>query len=251
MSFNFNAITKSKILLVEGKDEICFFSALLQEMGLIGSIDVIETHGISSLSEKIEGITKTTGYKLVESIGIIRDADSDSKKAFQSICSALINNELPSPPDQLVHKVEPGKPQVTVLIIPYGKQTGMLEDVCLESVNDDEAMECVDTFFNCLNNKNRKLSENDIPKARVRSFLATREWSEIAFFEGLLDCQKKRGPLPPDSPAISTARVHAFLSSRYTPNLSLGEAAGKNREDRYWNFNHECFNSIKKFLSML
>jgi hypothetical protein len=164
----------------------------------------------------------------------------------------LVNNELPSPPDQLVHQLEPGKPQVTVLIIPYGRQKGMLEDVCLESVEDDDAMECVEGFFDCLKNKNRVLAENDISKARVRNFLASREWFEIAFFEGLQDCQNKRGPLPPDSPAIATARVHAFLSSRYTPDLSLGEAAGKtNREDRYWNFDHECFDSIKKFLTMI
>lgn len=245
-------ISKSKILLVEGKDEIHFFDALLAEMGLQGSIQVIETQGITKLTEKISGIKVRSGYKIVQSIGIVRDADSDSTAAFQSVCSSLNSNDLPTPQDQLVTKTEPGKPQVTVLIIPYGKQKGMLENVCLESVEDDPAMECVDNFFSCLTKKNLELSECNIPKARVRTFLASREWLEIAFFEGLQDCLSRRGPIPPKSPAIASPRVHTFLSSRYTPELTLGAAAGKNGpEDRYWNFDHPCFDSIKNFLRMI
>ena len=62
----------------------------------------------------------------------------------------------------------------------------MLEDVCLESVKSDPAMECVDRYFECI-------SQADIQGPR-------KVW-------------------------MSKARVHAFLASRERPNLRLGEAA--------------------------
>jgi len=245
-------IIKSKILLVEGKDEINLFSALLVDLGLEESIQLIDTAGINNLTTEIASVQARSGYRIVESIGIIRDADSDSDAAFQSVCSSLTNNNLPTPQGQLIPQIEDGKPKVVVLIIPYGKPTGMLENVCLESVEDDPAMDCIDNFFECLSAKNRELSKNDIPKARVRAFLASREWMEIAYFESLQDCANSNVAMAPISPATATPRVHMFLSSRYTPNLALGQAAGKtNREDRYWNFEHKCFDSIKNFLIMI
>lgn len=245
-------ISKSKILLVEGKDEECFFHAFLKYVGLDDSIQIIQTEGISKLSASIGSLKTRSGYRQVKSIGIMRDADKDSNSAFQAVCTALKNNDLPVPLDQLKCTEESDKPRITVLIIPYGKPTGMLENICLESVCDDEAMECVDNFFICLAKKHRTLLENNIPKARVRLFLASRELLEIAYFECLQDCIRSRNTPTQEHFENIVPRTHAFLSSRYTPDLSLGEAAGKtDREDRYWNFDHECFSSIKKFFELI
>ena len=96
------SITFSKLLLVEGKDEINLFTALLGDLGLTGTITIFETKGISKLRTKLAGIKVTSGYKLVQSIGIIRDADSDSNAAFQSVQGALQSNDLPTPAEQMV-----------------------------------------------------------------------------------------------------------------------------------------------------
>lgn len=64
----------------------------------------------------------------------------------------------------------------------------MIEDVCLDSVKTDPAMECVDLYFEC------------ISQAEMQG---------------------------PREVWMSKARVHAFLASRDRPDLRLGEAAEK------------------------
>lgn len=145
-----------------------------------------------------------------------------------------------------------GPPQVTVMIVPDADTPGMVESVCLNSVSDDPAMACVEQYFQCLQAQLRTLAESDIPKARVRAFLALREWLEIAHFEYLQRCMENYEPAIPVSPAIAVPKVHAFLASRYTPDLDLGIAAQKSeREDRYWRFDHPAFDEIKRFLQIL
>ncbi len=78
-----------------------------------------------------------------------------------------------------------GELSVAYLIVPHDGQGTMMEDVCLESVRTDPAMECVNNYFECV-------SQANIP--------GPRNWS-------------------------SKARAHAFLASRERPDLRLGEAA--------------------------
>jgi hypothetical protein len=243
-------ITKPKILLVEGKDEINLFEQMLSDLELGDDIQIIEVGGKEKFSEKLPSLQKASEFRHVTSIGIIRDADNNPQGAFQSICSILQRVNLPQPTNPLDPVI--GPPQVTVMIVPDGDTPGMIESVCLNSVNDDPAMACVDQYFQCLQERHRKLAENDIPKARVRSFLASREWLEIAHFECIQRCEENYELTIPRSPAVAIPKVHAFLASRYTPNLDLGIAARKSeREDRYWQFNHPAFDKIKQFLRIL
>ena len=64
----------------------------------------------------------------------------------------------------------------------------MLEDVCLDSVSDDPAMECIDRYFECI-----EVSDTTGPR---------HVWH-------------------------SKARLHAFLASRDRPDLRIGEAADR------------------------
>jgi hypothetical protein len=244
------SIEKDKILLVEGDDEQNLFSQMLVDLGLEKNIQIFQAGGISKFEKKLGAIQLLPGFHGVNSIGIIRDADLDASAAFQNICSVVQLHGFIPPPQPLVPNA--GIPKITVLIIPCGQNTGMLENVCLESVCDDPVMECVDRYFQCLEAHNRKLSEYVIPKARVRAFLASREWLEIEHFECLEKCEYLQNPVSPKSPSVVVPRAHVFLSSRYSPTLSLGLAAKKtDREDRYWDFNHQSFQGIKDFLNML
>jgi hypothetical protein len=244
------SITKPKLLLVEGQDEVFIFTELLKTMNLDQNVDVREVGGKDQFPNKIHDLQSVSGYGLVKSLGILRDADDNPESAFQSVCSVLDKVKLPIPIAPLQPKI--GPPQVTVMIIPDEHSKGMLETVYLETVRDDPAMTCVDEFFDCLKEKRDPLSENAIPKARVRAFLASREWLEIAHFEYLQRCMANYESDVPVSEAVAVPKVHAFLASRYTPDLSLGIAAQKSDdEDRYWNFNHPAFDKIKQFLQML
>lgn len=165
-------ITKPKLLLVEGQNEVFLFSELLKVLNLNQNIDIREVGGKDQFPRKIHVLKSVSGYNLVKSFGFLRDADDNPEGAFQSICSVLEKVNLPKPYNPM-QPIE-GPPQVTVMIIPDDHTKGMLETVCLESVKDDPAMPCVDGFFDCIKTKRDPLSENVIPKAKARVFLASR-----------------------------------------------------------------------------
>jgi|GEM_PF-223101 len=244
------AITKSKILLVEGKDEVNLFTELLVNLDLT-DIQVIEVSGKDKFPSKLEALVKkSSGYSKITSIGIVRDADDDPVGAFQSVCDAMSRLDLPKPKTPL--QPVTGPPQITVMIVPDSATKGMIENVCLASVSDDPAMACVDQYFECLAENQRVLSQNAMPKARVHTFLSSRQWLEIAHFEYLQKCMQDYISDTPASSATAVPKVHAFLASRYTPDLNLGIAAQKSgREDGYWRFDHPAFEKIKAFLKML
>jgi len=236
------AITKPKLLLVEGNDEVNFFSALMTELNL-ENVQVRDVGGKSKFRTRLKAVKVDQGYKTVISVGIVGDADENPNGAFDNICGALQSAGLPSPMAPLQSVAKDGL-QVIVMILPDGKTPGMLEDLCLESVKETPAMLCVDEYFQCLGERLEQLPGN-LAKARMRAFLASMEWLQGAHFEYL---QKHLGEYLPDLPkAPSAAQVHAFLASRYKPNLNLGVAA----QAGYWPFDHPAFAQAKQFLQML
>ncbi len=236
------AIAKPKLLLVEGKDEVNFFSALLVDLSL-GDIQVQGVGGKSRLRDRLKVVVRGPSHEIITSVGIVRDADENPNGAFDSIRGALQAAGLPFPTAPLQPVVKDGL-QVMVMILPDGKTPGMLEDLCLESVKETPAMLCVDEYFQCLKERLEQLPGN-LTKARVRAFLASMEWLQDAHFEYL---QKHVGEYLPDLPeAPSVAQAHAFLASRYKPNLDLGVAA----QAGYWPFDHPAFVQAKQFLQML
>jgi hypothetical protein len=98
-----------------------------------------------------------------------------------------------------------------------------------------------------LQENHQSLNEKDIPKAKVRAFLASREWLEIDHFEYLQRCMESYELTFPASPSTIVPKIHTFLASRWTPDLDLG-IAGK---EGYWDFNHHAFDTIKQFLHLL
>lgn len=235
-------IAKPKVVLVEGKDEDDFFSKLAAHLDLSHEIQFIEMKGRAQLRNRIRSVLNAPGADIITSVGVVRDADNDPKAAFQSVCDALANAGLCRPTSNL----EPvgSSPQVMAMVLPDEKTRGMLEDLCLRSVADDPAMLCVRQYFCCVERRLQGRPRN-LAKARVRAFLASREMLEEGYFELLQDCAKRLPPELPDPP--STAKVHAFLASRYKPDLDLGIAA----KEGYWPLDHPAFDDVKAFLKKL
>ena len=236
-------ITKPKLLLVEGKDEVELFEKLLTDLGLV-DVDIRDIMGKTKYRKNIEALPRLSGFGEVTSVGIVTDADKQPKGTFDSVCDALGAAGLPKPTAPLQPVGD--APQVMVMILPDGETPGMLEDLCLESVADDPAMSCVEEYFRCLEGR---LEAGALPgnpsKARVRAFLAAMEWLEEAHFDHL---QKHLGEYLPDLPAApSVSKVHTFLASRYKPDLDLGIAA----KEGYWRLDHPAFAQVKQFLSTL
>ena len=164
-------ITKPAVFLVEGMDEICFFCALLEHLGFEDKAQVVSYNGKSQLKDKLGALLRQTAFiNNVASIGITQDADQNHAGAFQSVCDVLQYHRL-SVPTQNLQKVT-GKPDVTVLIIPP-TQSGMMEDLCLQSISGSKELSCVDSYLNCLAVAGSPLPSN-VTKAKVHSYLAGR-----------------------------------------------------------------------------
>jgi hypothetical protein len=90
------AITSTKLLLGEGKDEVRFFNALLVHLG-IADIQVTDYGGKTQLKDYLKALAKTPGFVGLASLAITRDSDSDVAAAFASVNGALANIGLSVP----------------------------------------------------------------------------------------------------------------------------------------------------------
>lgn len=165
------SIKQAKLLVVEGSDDERVFTALMRHIGVSG-IQVLNAGGKDNIRQTLKVTTQSTNYSKVSSIGVVRDADANADRAFQSVRDALRDANLPVP-DAPLSLVE-GDIRVAVLIMPHGKPSGAIEDVCLESVAGDAAMGCVQDYLNCI--KTRVIEQpNNLRKAEAQAFLASRE----------------------------------------------------------------------------
>jgi len=163
-------LTKSNILIVEGREEEQFFGAFVKHLGL-HSIQIMPIGGKEQLRRNLKALAQSPGFAQVASLGIVRDADADPSAAFQSVRDALRSVNLPAPDRPLIPTGR--RPQVTVMIVPVGDTPGMLEDLCLGSVQSDPALPCVEQYFQCLQQRGLPMPHN-MPKARIQVFLASR-----------------------------------------------------------------------------
>jgi hypothetical protein len=163
-------ITKKKLLGVEGKDEIDFFEELFKHMGMENKVDLREVKGKYNFKKEIPLLKKATGFSGLEAIAIIRDADDSCRSAFESIKGVLKKNNLLPP--RKPGEFSQGNPKVGVFIMPDNKNSGKLENLCLETVKGEEGMKCVDSFIGCANRLENPPKEKDISKAKVQAFLA-------------------------------------------------------------------------------
>jgi hypothetical protein len=162
--------TKKRLLVVEGDDEVNFFKKLLEFIGISDNVDRRKSDGKYNFKTVMQAFTITRGFKKIEKIAVIRDADKNANDAFRSVTGTLKKIGL-KPPDRL-GKFSKGIPAVGVFIMPDNYSEGMLEDLCLETVKDHEAMKCVEEFIACT----KKLEEvpKNISKAKVQAFLAAK-----------------------------------------------------------------------------
>lgn len=168
-----DSIEQAKLLVVEGADDARLFNALLSHIGVSG-IQVVDAGGKDKIRQTLKVIPSSPNYSKVSSIGVVRDADANAGRAFQSVQDALRDANLPSPdaPLSLVGTAI----RVAVLIAPYGEPSGTIEDVCLESVAGDAAMRCVRDYLNCIKDSVAEAERpNNLRKAEAQAFLASRE----------------------------------------------------------------------------
>ena len=157
-------------LLVEGNDQRNFFEAFVDHLS-VTNIQIQNFGGVNELGGFLRALVNAPDFSTVKNLGIVRDAETSSEGAFQSVQSALYNAALPVPfiPAELT---EPS-PAGAVLILPGDNRKGMLETLLCESFSDAPVNRCIDDFFKCVE------SLPDMPieipdKARARTYLTTK-----------------------------------------------------------------------------
>lgn len=163
-------IIEPNVVVGEGVDEKNFFDCFIEHVGLT-RIEVRGIGGKTQLEENLRTLKITTGFNKVRTLGVTRDADDDYAGAFASVQNALRNVGLAVPREPLT--LVGRNPRILVLILPRPNQNGMLEDLCLEAVQGDPAMPCVNTFFGCIE-ENVPIQPRNLSKAKVHAFLSTR-----------------------------------------------------------------------------
>jgi hypothetical protein len=165
-------ITKRNVLAVEGEDDRNFFEALLRHMGIV-DVQIEPVGGKDQFKNKLPALPKTPGFfdangvSFVRHLAIVRDKGDDH--AFESI--ANIVKAAGFTPPLASGRFSDGAPRVGIFIMPgQGVYGTMLEDLCLETVKNHPAMDCVGPFAECI----RGLTHppRSPSKAKCQAFLA-------------------------------------------------------------------------------
>lgn len=157
-------------LLVEGNDSRNFFEAFIEHLSL-ANIQIQNFGGIYELRGFLRALVNAPDFQTVQSIGIVRDAETSAERAFQSVQSSLERAKLPMP-DSPAERTDTS-PAVTVLILPGDNRQGMLETLLCESFADDLVEECIDGFFKCVGSlPDVSIERSD--KARAHAYLTTK-----------------------------------------------------------------------------
>jgi hypothetical protein len=164
-------ITSDKLLLVEGEDERNFFTALCTHLGLKG-MQIIPYKGKPNLPNVFVAVLNTPNFDQVSAYAIIRDADVSQQSALESI-KDLLQKHGQICPQKHAEIASAGSLKVGVFIMPGNSATsGMLEDLCLQTVAGHEAMPCVESFMDCLKAPGATFHPQNPSKAKVQAFLA-------------------------------------------------------------------------------
>lgn len=165
-----------RVLMVEGADDEAFFKKIVEQLSLKDEIQVRLLNGKDNLGSHLRTVIETHQGDL-EGVGIVLDADDAPSKTFRRIKQILQDFQLPVPSRPLevaTGTTSKGPIGVVVMLMPDGKSTGMLEDVCWQAFEDDAVRRCADTYLDCVQADAPLLSRN-IPKAKMRAWLACKE----------------------------------------------------------------------------
>ncbi len=167
-------IKKTKLLLVEGKDELNFFEELFKYIGKENIVQVINLEGKDNFKKKIPAFMNRPDFNKVEVLAVILDADKSCENTFKSITGTLknVNLQPPKRPGNFSEAKE--RPKVGVFIMPDNGGKGMLEDLCLKAIKekDREGMECVNKFLECAKKLQNPPEVHKSAKAKVQAFLS-------------------------------------------------------------------------------
>ena len=163
-------ITQKKLLLAEGRDAELFLVWASRYFRNEIDFQVMDFGGIKELTNFLKLLSNDESYDDVETIVIVRDAETDAKAATNSIQHSMTQANM-SVPENPFEYAEDATIKTAFMIFPGPKQkNGTLENLCLLTVQDDPVMQCVDDYLECVKAKGEQLPR--IHKNKLHCFLA-------------------------------------------------------------------------------
>jgi len=153
------SIEKPKLIIGEGREEKILFSALLKFLNL-DDIQVESYEGKDNLGKFLKTLHLIPGYQQLKSLGITRDADDSFISALTSIQNFIQKSNLNT-----------NNLKIDIFIMPDHSSSGMLEDLCLASIQADE-IQCAEAFLDCISACSQRRPKNRA-KAKIHAWLAS------------------------------------------------------------------------------
>ena len=171
-------IKREYVLMVEGPSDMNFFQGLLKRSDDIdldrSKMQIITANGKNFFPNKIDWLKRPDRKKKITRIGFVRDADENpAQSAFQSICHFLKENSFPVP--QRLSDITQGDLRCGIFIMPDNESRGMLESLCLESIQSLPIAPSIDRYLDAVKENSAEMYDKlNLPKSKVLTYLAGR-----------------------------------------------------------------------------
>ena len=168
-------IEKPKLILAEGRDAELFLVWARDTYLERGDVQIIDFGGINQLPPFLLNLPNMENFDKVESLMIVRDAETDAKVAAQSITNAMERAKLPVPPEPFTFTSN--GPLKTAFVLFPGPDAirGTLEDLCLRTVENAALMTCASDYLTCA--KEQGIEHNRPHKNKLHTYLSgTKEY---------------------------------------------------------------------------
>ena len=176
------ALDRPFLLLGEGTGELKFFADLLREMS-ITTVQVESYEGKNKLGDYLKDLKNLSGFSQLQRLAITRDADDSPAGAATSIESAVTAAGFPA------------ELAVKSFVLPGGGRKGALESLWLETLERAPYVNCVKSFFDCLEKEgwfpSQVFAKKD--KAVTQAWLATKDPPNAAFHWASAYGRSKKG----------------------------------------------------------
>ena len=176
------SITENYLLLVEGKDDENFFWKFIHEKlgeDAAKKIQVLSYNGKDNLSSTMQTLLPLINSRSnFKAVAVIRDADQNATEAFQSVFDMLQRQSLN--PSSAHAQISASRPAVGIFIMPDGESPGELETLCRRSCADDKKSACVESYIQCLRDK-EVLENSKEDKTFAHSYIASTRRPEVSF----------------------------------------------------------------------
>ncbi len=222
-------IGRPGLIFCEGIDDERFLVELLTFLG-IDSLWVERADGESQFRGLVRTLRGRGNFEQLRTLAIVRDADTDAARKFESVTDLLQTAAypIPSAPAQLILGTFPrattGAAEtagtVGVFIMPDGRSPGALEDLCLQAIAEDPAGPCVQEFLACVHARSGvACPDQHVPKAKLNAWLASRSNPTLRLGQAIASKD-----IPPGSEAFRPIR-------QFLQDLAAAATPGQDADD--------------------